>query len=722
MGSSLAGGTPSPRQILGANDEAEAKIRGHVEAAPSGLGMSEELQLRRGKPLPLGASVQRGGVNFAVFSRHASSVTLVLFAADEGHILAEFALDPRYHRTGDVWHGLVTGLSGEVRYGFRANRRPNDAPHIHRYDPDAVLVDPYTRLLEGASQWMAGGPPRARRAVLADRPFDWGDDQPPRTHLADSVIYELHVRGFTRHPSSGVEHPGTFLGVTEKIPYLKEIGVTAVELMPVTEFEEAANPKTNPATGTKLVDYWGYNPLGFFAPKAAYASDPSCTGPVHEFKAMVKALHAAGIEVILDVVFNHTAEGDERGPTLSLRGLDNSVYYLLDPETGAYRNFSGCGNTLNCNHPVVRDLILDCLCYWVTEMHVDGFRFDLASILGRGRDGTVLSDPPLLERIAANPVLAGVKLIAEAWDAAGLYQVGTFPNWGRWAEWNGRFRDDIRRFVRGDPGTVAALAQRLTGSSDLYGDDGRAPYHSVNLVTSHDGFTLWDLVSYNDKRNEENGEAGTDGASDNHSWNCGQEGPTSSPEVQALRRRQVRNFATLLLVAHGVPMILAGDEFGRTQRGNNNAYCHDNELTWIDWDLCERNAHLLRFFGQLLRFRAQHPVLRPRSFADEGDGFPPVSFHGFRLHEPDWSPESRSLALHFPGGARDTDILVMAHAAGETIPFQLPPLSDGRAWYRAVDTSLEPPCDIAEHGQEAPTEAHDQYVVRPRSVAVLIAR
>jgi isoamylase len=684
--------------------------------------MEGELGLGRGKPLPLGASRQAGGVNLAVFSRHATSVTLVLFGSDDERPCAEFALDPRYHRTGDVWHGLVTGVSGEVRYGFRADRQPNDAPHIHRYAPDVVLIDPYARLLEGASQWSGDGRPRPRHAVFTEQLFDWGDDQSPRTHLADSVIYELHVRGLTRHPSAGVDHPGTFLGLAEKIPYLKELGVTAVELMPVTEFEEAANPRTNPVTGTTLVDYWGYNPIGFFAPKAAYASDRSPDGPVREFRAMVKALHAAGIEVILDVVFNHTAEGDERGPTLSLRGLDNSTYYLVDRETGVYRNFSGCGNTLNCNHPVVRDLILDCLCYWVTEMHVDGFRFDLASILGRGRDGTVLSDPPVLERIAANPVLAGVKLIAEAWDAAGLYQVGSFPNWGRWAEWNGRFRDDIRRFVRGDPGMVTALAQRLTGSGDLYGDDGRAPYHSVNLITSHDGFTLWDMVSYNVRHNEENAEAGADGAAENFSWNCGEEGPSDSVEVRALRHRQVRNLATLLFVAHGVPMILAGDELGRTQHGNNNAYCHDSELTWVDWGLRQRNHDLLRFFRLLIRLRARHPVLRRRSFAEEEDGFPPVSFHGFRLHQPDWSPDSRSLSLQFPGGGRDTDILVMAHAGTGAVTFQLPPLADGRAWHRAVDTGLRPPRDIAEDGQEARTETQDQYRVGPRSVAVLIAR
>jgi isoamylase len=666
--------------------------------------------------------VHEDGINFAVFSRHATSVTLVLFASTDGEILAEFTLDPRYHRTGDVWHCLVTGLPGDVRYGFRADRQPNNAPHIHRYSPDIALVDPQARLIEGAPQWKGNGLPRKRCARLAARRFDWGDDQPPRTHLADSVIYEVHVRGLTRHPSSRVAHPGTFQGIVEKIPYLQELGVTAVELMPVAEFEENANPRTDPLTGEKLVDYWGYNPIGFFAPKASYASASESSGPLNEFKTMVKALHVAGIEVLLDVVFNHTAEGDERGPTISFRGLDNKVYYLIDPETGAYRNFSGCGNTLNCNHPVVRDLILDCLCYWVTEMHVDGFRFDLASILGRGRDGTVLSDPPLLERIAANPVLAGTKLIAEAWDAAGLYQVGTFPNWGRWAEWNGRFRDDIRRFVRGDPRTVPALAQRLTGSSDLYGDDGRAPYHSVNLVTSHDGFTLWDLVSYNTKHNEENGEAGADGAAENLSWNCGEEGPSSSPEIHALRSRQVRNFATLLLVAHGVPMILAGDEFGRTQRGNNNAYCHDSELTWIDWDLLRQNAGLFRFFRLLVQFRKSHSVLRRRSFAEERDGFPQPVFHGFRLSQPDWGDESRSLAVHLPGGGRDSDLFLVAHAGFERRDFELPPAPDGRRWHRVVDTSLAVPHDIVEEGHEVRLEPDTEYSITPRSVVMLIAR
>ncbi len=680
------------------------------------------MRIGRGKPLPLGASAHQGGVNFAVFSRHATSLTLVIFASEEGAILQEFRLDPRFHRTGDVWHVLLTGVSGEVRYGFRAERQPNDASHLHRYDPEVVLVDPYAKLIGGAPTWRGSAGPRFRHSLFAERSFDWADDRPPRTHLADSVIYELHVRGLTRHPSSGVAHPGTFRGLTEKIPYLKELGITAVELMPVTEFEEMANPRTNPLTRDRLVDYWGYNPVGFFAPKTSYASLRASTGPVDEFKTMVKALHAAGIEVILDVVFNHTAEGDERGPTLSFRGLDNSVYYLVDPNTGAYSNFSGCGNTLNCNHPVVRDLVLDCLCYWVTEMHVDGFRFDLASILGRGRDGSVLSDPPLLERIAANPVLADTKLIAEAWDAAGLYQVGTFPNWGRWAEWNGRFRDDVRRFVRGEPGMVTSLALRLTGSSDLYEDDGRAPYHSVNLITSHDGFTLSDLVSYTAKRNEENGEGGRDGALENFSWNCGEEGPTSSAEVRALRERQVRNLATLMLVAHGVPMILAGDEFGRSQRGNNNAYCHDSELTWLNWDLARENAPLLRFFRLLIRLRRDHPVLRRRGFAHEPDGFPPVTFHGFKLSQPDWGEESRSLAMHLRGGGRDTDLFLIAHAADERRLFELPAAGEARRWCRVIDTSQTSPGDIAEAGRESPLDACAEYAVAPRSVVLLLSR
>jgi isoamylase len=509
--------------------------------------------------------------------------------------------------------------------------------------------------------------------------------------------------------------------VIEKIPYLKELGVTAVELMPVTEFEECDNPRRNLLTGQRLKNFWGYQPVSFFAPKASYARNGEPGGAVREFKAMVKALHEAGIEVILDMVFNHTAEGDEAGATFCFRGLDNPTFYLLDPKTGRYLDYSGCGNTTNCNHPVLRFLILTSLRYWVTEMHVDGFRFDLASILGRGRDGSVLPNPPLLETIAADPVLAQTKLIAEAWDAAGLYQVGSFPSWGRWAEWNGKFRDDVRRFVRGEGGMASLLAIRLAGSPDLYRGSGRAPYHSINFVTSHDGFTLLDLVSYNQKHNQENGEANTDGNPENLSWNCGEEGPTASAAIGALRQRQTRNFAALLLLSQGVPMILAGDEAGRTQRGNNNAYCQDNETSWIDWGLQNQNAPLLRFVSRLVRFRKSHPSLRRRTFFED-EAAPAVAWHGFKRNQPDFSAESRWLAMHLLPFEGDDDIFLLANAHWLPHEFELPLLGPQKSWRLAVDTARDPPADIAEPGREAALPRQDAYPVGPRSVVVLVGR
>jgi isoamylase len=687
-------------------------------------------ELRRGSPFPFGASIQIDGVNFSVFSRHATKVSLVLYQPGREEPVAELPFDPRYNRTGDVWHGLVAGPVASLQYGFRLDREPNDNPQVHRFDPSVVVVDPHARAL-AAGTFPAGSPAfderalasrRTWRSVVAVKSFDWGTDQPLSVHLADSIIYELHVRGFTIHPSSGVARPGTFRGVVEKIPYLKDLGVTAVELMPVTEFDEFANPHANPYTGERLRDYWGYNPLSFIAPKASYGGTGEVGGEVNEFKAMVKALHEAKIEVILDIVLNHTGEGDVRGRTLCWRGLDNRIYYIIDPVSGRYHNYSGCGNTINANHPVVRNLLVDCLRDWVTEMHVDGFRFDLASILGRGEDGEVLFNPPLLERIAADPVLANTKLIAEAWDAAGLYQVGTFPNWGRWAEWNGRFRDDVRRFLRGEAGMIGALATRLAGSADLYQDDGREPYHGINFVTSHDGFTLADLFSYNEKHNGANGE-GSDGGMDlNFSWNCGVEGPTGDESISALRRRQARNAAAILLLSQGVPMILAGDERSRTQLGNNNAYCQDNETSWINWRADERQEGLLRFFRLLVDFRKRHPGQRRRSFLEAGpDGWPAIWWHGFRLNEADWSAESRSLAMHLPRSTRDDDIYVILNAHWEPHSFELPVLPGDLQWLRVVDTTLEPPRDIAEPGTEPRVVGHS-YLVGPRSVVVLVGR
>ena len=699
---------------------------GDVETARERLFriVNGEFRVRRGLPLPYGASARRDGVNFSVFSRHATSVSLVLFAPGESESVLELPLDSRYNKTGDVWHVFVEGIDPGIEYGFRADCRPNPDPHVLRFDPGKVLLDPYSKSVAGLETWgevaVAKGRLEQLRSRVVDEEFDWGHEHPLAVPLADSVIYEVHVRGFTRHPSSGVSHPGTFRGLVEKIPYLKELGVTAVELMPVSEFEECDNPRTNLLTGEPLRNFWGYQPVSFLAPKASYAAGGAPADAVREFREMVKALHVAGIEVILDIVFNHTGEGDERGATFCWRGLDNPTYYLLEPKTGRYLNYSGCGNTLNCNHPVVRFQILAALRYWVTEVHVDGFRFDLASILGRGRDGEVLPNPPLLEAIAADPVMADVKLIAEAWDAAGLYQVGSFPSWGRWAEWNGKFRDEVRRFVKSDPETTRLLATRLSGSPDLYWGKNRAPWHSINFLTSHDGFTLADLVSYNDKHNWENGEGNTDGHPENLSWNCGEEGPSSGFEVNALRRRQQRNFLALLFLSQGVPMLLAGDEFSRTQRGNNNAYCQDNATSWVDWSLLETNAALFAFTRNLIRFRKAHPALRRRTFFEDEEK-PPVAWHGTKLGKPDWTGDSRALGMHLLSAGGDEPIYLITNAHWEAGAFDLPRLPAGVVWRRFVDTSLPPGQDALEPGTETPIPP-GRYAAGPRSVVVLVGR
>jgi isoamylase len=575
-----------------------------------------EFRTSRGRPLPLGSSITPDGANFALLCRHGTSVTLVILPEEGGNKpLAEIRLDPRRNRTGDHWHIRVDGLPNTFCYGWRV-----DGPKgpMHRFDPTRLLLDPACPMLSGGAVWAGTcetDPQRTSRRSLFHRGprYDWGDDYPPLTPLEDSVIYELHVRGFTCHPTSGVQHPGTYLGLVEKIPYLKWLGVTAVELMPVFEFDECDCPFTNPLTGEKLLNFWGYNTIGFAAPKAAYAATAARHNQTREFRDMVKAFHAAGLEVILDVVFNHTGEGDDRGRTFSFRGLDNELYYLLD-EHGRYLNYSGVGNTLNCNHPVVRDLLMTCLRYWVGDMHVDGLRFDLASILGRDRRGNVLVEPPVIESITEDGVLADTKLIAEPWDAAGLYQVGRFPFGRRWSEWNGVYRDDVRRFWRGDPGCAANLASRVCGSADIYQWSGRLPRHSVNFVTCHDGFTLYDLVSYNQKHNEANGEGNRDGINENYSWNCGHEGPTDDPTVNALRLRQAKNLMATLMLSQGVPMILAGDEFLRTQGGNNNAWCQDNETSWVNWGLARERLDFLRFTREMIWLRRRHPALRRRRF------------------------------------------------------------------------------------------------------------
>ncbi len=682
--------------------------------------------IKRGHPLPLGATVRRGGVNFSIFSKHATSCCLLLFDPGNPEPVATLPLEPHFHRTGQVWHIFVEGMDVGAHYGYRFSMDPNPEPNVFRYNELQVLLDPYARVIAGGEEW--GGstidPKTQRNSVVSENQFEWEQDQPLNIPLVDSIIYEMHVRSFTQHSSSGVENPGTFAGVIDKIPYLKELGVTAVELLPVNEFEESDTDRVNPFTGEPLRNLWGYQPTAFFAPNTAYSSKRGDGQQVQEFRELVKAMHRAGIEVILDMVFNHTAEGADDGPTFSFRGIDNATYYILDPATGKYLNFSGCGNTVNCNNPVVRDFIVDCLRYWVTEMHVDGFRFDLASILGRGQDGSVLKNPPLLESMAYDPVLANTKLIAEAWDAAGLYQVGTFPSWGRWAEWNGIFRDDVRKFVKGDAGMTSALATRLLGSPDLYETSAREPYHSINFMTCHDGFTLTDLVSFNEKHNLANGENNQDGNNTNLSWNCGVEGPSTDPAINALRSRQRKNFASILLFSHGVPMMLSGDEIGRTQQGNNNAYCQDNEISWLNWDLARENADLLRFFQLMIAFRKRCPMLRRDTFALDGETGFHVTWHGKKRMSADWSPASRSVAMQWtqihPNGLRD-DLHFIAHANWEDAEFELPDIGP-REWFRLVDTALPSPQDIADEGQESPLRSQDSYRVEGRSVAIFVAK
>lgn len=693
--------------------------------------IKETYAVGRGKPLPIGASITPDGINFSVFAEHATAVTLVLLSPKEHTPFYEIPLDPKYNKTGHVWHIHVLELSPQIHYGYRVDG-PYAPQEGHRYDKRTMLIDPYAKALSGGKVWgqpsvdsRRGSNPWGRYSCIVDQQFDWEGDCPLVVPMQDSIIYEMHVRGFTRHASSQADCPGTFRGIIEKIPYLKSLGITAVELMPICEFNENENTHRNPFTGENLKNCWGYSTIGFFAPKASYAYNNQKDGHILEFKELVRALHKNDIEVILDVVFNHTAEGSENGPTLHFRGLDNSVYYILGTH-GEYLNFSGCGNTVHCNHPLIRDFILDCLHYWVTEMHVDGFRFDLAAILGRDQNGGVLENPPVIERIARDPVLGDTKLIAEAWDAAGLYQVGNFPSCGRWAEWNGKYRDDVRAFIRGDNGKVHALAMRILGSPDLYKKSGRYPYHSINFITSHDGFTLYDLVSYNDKHNEMNGENNSDGAPENFSWNCGAEGPTQNPHILGLRRRQMKNLLTILFLSQGVPMILAGDEMARTQKGNNNAYCQDNEISWIDWMQAKENQDILRFTQEIIAFRRRHRSLRRQDFIEASTSdYAGIQWHGIKVYEPDWGHYSHTIAFLLAGCAvpkGDNDIYVAINAYWEPLKFEIPIPPCGLPWHILVDTSRVSPDDIIPE-TAVPKRRLDanQYRVAARSVLVLVA-
>jgi isoamylase len=686
------------------------------------------LAISPGEPWPLGATVAPGGVNFSVFSQRATAVDLLLFRRfDDAQPAQTVHLHPRRNKTFHYWHVFVEGAGAGLVYAFRVDG-PDDPAHGHRFNPRKVLIDPYSKGVVYGRNWSRdeaiGCEDNTRSAmkslVVETAAFDWEGVQSPRRHLADSIIYELHVRGFTRSPSSGVRCPGTFEGLVERIPYLRELGVTTVELLPVHQFDPADTPRFDPDTGARLTNFWGYNSICYFSPhRGYYVADWEQMANLTGFRGMIKEMHRAGIEVILDVVFNHTSEGDALGPTLCLRGLENSIYYLLDPaDPSRYLDYSGCGNTLNCNHPLVRRMILDALRYWVEVMHVDGFRFDLASILSRDERGVPMEDPPLLWEIESDPVLQRTKIIAEAWDVAGLYQVGCFPG-ERWAEWNGRYRDDIRRFVRGDDGLAGVVASRMTGSADLYEHLGRRPYQSINFITCHDGFTLNDLVSYGEKHNLANGEGGRDGIDDNLSANYGTEGPADA-ETEALRGRQIKSFLAIVLLSQGTPMLLAGDEFRRTQRGNNNAYCQDNDISWVDWGLLAREQELFRFARLMIAFRRRHAVLRRRNYywgAPDDQGQPEITWHGVRLGQPDWSHSSRSLAFALTGGAGDDDLYVAVNMWTGDLEFELPEVAPGRVWRRSVDTAAPSPEDIVEEGGGAPVAG--RVCVTARSVVVL---
>ena len=676
-----------------------------------------------GKSFPVGATCRADGVNFSVYSKNAAAVELLLFDhADDARPTRTITLDPAQNRTYYYWHVFVPGLRAGQLYGYRV-AGPNLPERGFRFDSDKVLLDPYAKgvvVPAGYSRQAASEPGEniaaAMKSEVVDTGrFDWEGDAPLRCPWAKTVIYEMHVGGFTRHPSSGVapERRGTYAGLIEKIPYLQSLGVTAVELLPVFQFDEQDAPPG-------LSNYWGYQPVSFFAPHRQYSSRQDALGPVDEFREMVKALHRAGLEVILDVVFNHTAEGGAAGPTISFRGLDNSTYYILEQEHARYADYTGTGNTLNANRPVVRRMILDSLRYWVEEMHVDGFRFDLASILSRDETGRPVEDPPVIWDIETDPVLAGTKLIAEAWDAVGLYQVGSFVG-DAWKEWNGKFRDDIRSFVKGDNAAVAKLPCRLFASPDIFAGEKWRPERSVNFVTCHDGFTLNDLVSYNVKHNESNREGNRDGTNDNLSWNCGVEGPTEDANVEQLRNRQVKNLLTLTLLAAGTPMLLMGDEARRTQRGNNNAYCHDDETSWFDWTLLERHGDLHRFVKRLISHRL-HLVAR-HSWHDQALADflrqAQVQIHGVKLDQPDLSQESHSLAFTVRG-LEGGMIHLMLNAYWEALAFELP-RAEGAVWRRLIDTSLASPDDICAEA-EAPPVAGLTYLAQPRSIVYLFAQ
>jgi len=673
---------------------------------------------------PLGATVFPDGVNFCLYSHNGAGVELLLFDDVNDGKPRVLRFDPQVNKTFYYWHMFARGLVPGQLYGYRVYG-PYAPEKGMRFDATKVLLDPYARAIAKCPHYDRSAAMRtgdncgqALKAVVVDpTAYDWQGDAPLHIPFSRTLIYEMHVGGFTRHPSSGVAEKkrGTYDGLVEKIPYLKNLGITAVELLPVQQFDEQDGP-------TLLKNYWGYSPLAFFAPHNGYSHRSGPFGAVDEFRDMVKALHKAGIEVILDVVFNHTNEGDERGPTLSFKGLENAAYYILEQNQAVYANFTGCGNTVNANYSIVRRLITDCLCHWVIDMHVDGFRFDLASAMARGENGQPLVSPPLLWSIDSDPVLAGTKIIAEAWDAAGLYQVGSFIG-DRFSEWNGQFRDDVRRFVRGDDGMVPKVAARIIGSPDIYVKPDREPNRSINFITCHDGFTLRDLVSYSVKHNEKNGLANSDGASENFSWNGGAEGETADAAVEALRQRQIKNFFTILLISQGTPMVLMGDEIQRTQSGNNNAYCQDNALSWMDWSGVETHADLLLFVRKCIGFIQRHTMFQQERLLNTGEKSdrPGITWHGVALGKPDWGETSHTIAFTLFNPRQGEHMHIMLNAYWEDLSFELPPCLNNKQWRIIVDTARESPEDCF-HESHAPAVGGKAYSVSRRSAVVLLEK
>lgn len=686
------------------------QITSNIHLVP--LDVISGMEIRPGFYDINGATAIPGGVNFTVYSHNADSCELLLFHRTEDEPFAVIPF-PEHYKIGNVYSMIVFKLHiEEFEYAYRLDG-PYEPEKGHIFDKSRYLLDPYAKAVTGQSVWgtsVQQGKNYKARVVKDD--FDWRNSFQPCIPMEDLIIYEMHVRGFTKHESSRTRHPGTFEALMWKIPYLKELGVNAIELMPIFEFDEMLENRE--VDGKTLCNYWGYNTVSFFAPNTSYTAKLEYNREGNEFKRLVYALKEHGMEVILDVVFNHTAEGNEEGPYISFKGFDNNIYYMLTPD-GKYYNFSGCGNTMNCNHPIVQQMIVQCLRYWVVAYRVDGFRFDLASILGRNEDGSPMTKPPLLQTLAFDPILGNVKLIAEAWDAGGLYQVGNFPSWNRWAEWNGRYRDDMRKFLKGDEGMAQEAVKRIAGSTDLYPVSYRQNA-SINFLTCHDGFTLYDLYAYNEKHNEANGWNNTDGANDNNSWNCGAEGETTDVKINSLRKRMIRNAFTALLCSRGTPMFLAGDEFCNTQYGNNNPYCQDNEISWLDWTMLDKNRDIFNFVRKLIVLRNEHPVIRSMQ-SPSHFGFPDVSYHGAQPWVSGYESYDHYAGVMFAGHTEDgrEDVVYVAlNTYWEDISIELPQLLEGHSWYLGIYT--------AEPEMEERKVCDTAFSIGQRSAAVFVAK